>query len=337
MLVARRAPKAHQGGLLEFPGGKLEPGEAVTSALARELFEELGVTIDIAFATPLIGIYHDYPDKRVYLDVWDVPVFSGEPVQGAGAPMAGWGREGQAVAWMPVHHLSPQEFPAANLPIIRALQLPRQLLITPACLQANAADVTVAFSRYFERFLQRQPGQLQQSQLILLRAPGLSAEAYALRLRALQAAPAMAGHRLLLHGLANYQHCQNQHCQPAAASEPDQQLRIAGVHLPWADAQPLQCRPVAQQALFGVSCHNMDQLTHAARLGADYATLSPVATTISHPQAQPLGWALFSQMARAVELPVYALGGLGLDEVEWARRHGAQGVAAIGDWWPQGA
>jgi len=45
ILISQRAKEAHQGGLWEFPGGKLEPGENTYQALKRELFEELGITI----------------------------------------------------------------------------------------------------------------------------------------------------------------------------------------------------------------------------------------------------------------------------------------------------
>src|SRR3954465_8084222 len=63
ILIARRADTQHQGGLWEFPGGKVEPGEAVEAALARELQEELGITVEAA--RPLIKVTHDYPDKQI--------------------------------------------------------------------------------------------------------------------------------------------------------------------------------------------------------------------------------------------------------------------------------
>lgn len=112
ILIARRAPHAHQGGLWEFPGGKLEPGEPVLQALARELEEEVGIRV--AAAEPLIKIRHDYGDRRVLLDVWNVNSFSGEA-----RPC-----EGQAMQWVSAGQLSDFTFPAANLPIIAAARLP---------------------------------------------------------------------------------------------------------------------------------------------------------------------------------------------------------------------
>ncbi|WP_428035545.1 NUDIX domain-containing protein, partial [Amphritea sp.] len=70
LLLALRDKNQHQGGLWEFPGGKVEPGEPVRSALARELEEELGIVIDPSAVSPLIQIPYHYPDKSVLLDVF---------------------------------------------------------------------------------------------------------------------------------------------------------------------------------------------------------------------------------------------------------------------------
>ena len=60
ILISLRDKSLHQGGLWEFPGGKIESGETPEQALARELNEELAITV-IA-STPLINIKHQYPD-----------------------------------------------------------------------------------------------------------------------------------------------------------------------------------------------------------------------------------------------------------------------------------
>ena len=109
ILLTKRAADAHQGGLWEFPGGKVEYGEELAVALQRELLEELG--IEIGRTSPLIAVQHDYADKAVLLDVHVVWDFAGEAV----------GLERQPLAWVCARDLPDYEFPAANEPIVAAV------------------------------------------------------------------------------------------------------------------------------------------------------------------------------------------------------------------------
>jgi len=114
ILIAKRPNHLHQGGLWEFPGGKVSSGEAIEHALARELFEELGIS-DIQ-AEPLMHILYDYTDKKVYLDIWIIDQFSGQAQ----------GKEGQQCEWVNLQDLlssqSQYQFPAANQPILERLK-----------------------------------------------------------------------------------------------------------------------------------------------------------------------------------------------------------------------
>lgn len=112
ILITKRDESAHQGGLWEFPGGKIEPGETVEIALARELKEELDITVEEAH--PLIEILHDYEDLSVRLIVRSVEKFSGKVTS----------CEGQPFKWVPVDELIRFSFPEANHPIITAVRLP---------------------------------------------------------------------------------------------------------------------------------------------------------------------------------------------------------------------
>lgn len=110
VLVALRSERQHQGGFWEFPGGKVEKGETAREALCRELYEELGIEVDMAVPFQLLDF--KYVDRRVLLDVWRVTRFSGEPVA----------RESQPLEWRAVTDLNPDEFPEANRPIISELR-----------------------------------------------------------------------------------------------------------------------------------------------------------------------------------------------------------------------
>ena len=70
ILIARRADKQHQGGLWEFPGGKVEADESVDARCPASCKKSLASSVTAA--RPLIKIKHDYPDKQVLLDVWEV-------------------------------------------------------------------------------------------------------------------------------------------------------------------------------------------------------------------------------------------------------------------------
>tara|TARA_B110000438_G_C15598766_1_gene557072 strand:- start:59 stop:475 length:417 start_codon:yes stop_codon:yes gene_type:complete len=109
ILIARRADHLHQGGLWEFPGGKVEKGETHHQSLVRELQEEINITITIA--SPMMQISHDYIDKSVTLDIWKVIEFEGNPE----------GAEGQEIRWVSMDELRDYDFPAANQPILQKL------------------------------------------------------------------------------------------------------------------------------------------------------------------------------------------------------------------------
>jgi 8-oxo-dGTP diphosphatase len=115
VLIAQRPAGKHLAGGWEFPGGKLEPGEERVAGLARELREELGITI--ATPRPLIRVRHAYPSREVLLDIWVVRHYGGEPR----------GLDGQALRWCTQDELTTADLLPADKPIVAALRLPERL------------------------------------------------------------------------------------------------------------------------------------------------------------------------------------------------------------------
>lgn len=297
VFITRRHAAAHQGGMWEFPGGKLAPGEDAQQGLARELAEELGIVV--RGARPYTRIHYVYPERAVLLDVWHVTAFDGQP----------HGREGQEACWREIAALRPSEFPPADRPILRRLQLPPLHVISDATRFGGDA-----FPAKLERAL------AAGASLIQLREPSLDDDAYRAYARVLVPLCRRYGARLLL----------NANPSAVAACGAD------GVQLPARRLVALSARPLAPDLLVGVSCHNLAELKQAEAIEADFALLSPVNPTRSHPQAAPLGWDRFRALCAQTHLPVYALGGLRADDARAARDAGAVGLAMISGVWEAG-
>lgn len=291
ILIAQRPAGKHMAGSWEFPGGKLEAGEHPEAGLRRELREELGV--DPIRSRPLIRYTHAYADRDIDLDVRVVTEFTGVPS----------GLEGQALDWTPPGLLLEHGLLPADRPIVSAL------LLSPLCAISRDGGSSDEQRHWVLAALREGAG------LIQLRLPGESLA----RLEALtrQLAPLCgdAGATLIVNG------------DPGLPGFRPADWGADGFHAPARVLAGMTKNP--DVGLFGASCHDDDELRRAEGLGVDYAFLSPVRNTASHPQATPLGWDRFGELVASCRMPVYALGGMQRDDVERAWGHGAQGIAAI--------
>jgi len=144
VLLGQRIPGKPYAGWWEFPGGKLEAGETVAQALARELHEELG--LEVRASDPWVVREFTYPHARVRLHFRRVTSFSGEPRS----------REGQAFAWLHPGEIDVAPLLPATVPVIAWLRLPPEVLRSAA-----AALGEEAFVRALQRRLvTRRPAML---------------------------------------------------------------------------------------------------------------------------------------------------------------------------------
>ena len=295
VLLARRRTDSHQGGLWEFPGGKVEPGESVQQALARELEEELGIAI--RDFRPLIRVAHDYQDRRVLLDTWLITAWQGDPR----------GQESQPLSWVAVDELTRWPMPAADRPIITALSLPSVYLITPPSVpdpQAFLDDLRAALVNGISLVQFRVFGQGERALTDLAMASRRLCDQY--------------GARMLLNGPLELARRAGAH----------------GLHLDRRGLAAMKSREDCSGLLLGASCHDARELALARDKGVDFALLSPVLPTASHPDAEVLGWEGFSELVDGLPLPVYALGGMQPSLLARSWQAGAQGIAGIRGLWP---
>ncbi|NOZ10658.1 MAG: Nudix family hydrolase [Gammaproteobacteria bacterium] len=296
VLIGQRAGDRPYSGLWEFPGGKLEPGESVTDALAREYQEELGVQVHTS--QPLLSFVFAYPEYTVRLHVLRITKYSGEPR----------GLEGQAIDWVALDQLGEHDMLVACPPIIAALSLPRIYAITAASVMGEEAML-----RGLERQLKK------GLKLVQVREKKMDSQAYE------QFATEVI-HR-----------CHEYSAKVLLNGEVDlvEGLGADGLHLDGPKLDAMGQRPIADSLWLSASCHNEAELAKACALGVDFAVLSPVLPTQTHPGAKTLGWEGFHGLIKDIPMPVYALGGMSTGMVEQAQDNGAQGVAMMRGLWEE--
>jgi 8-oxo-dGTP diphosphatase len=297
VLLAQRPVGKVYAGYWEFPGGKVEPGESLEAALARELHEELGIAI--SHPCRWITRIFEYPHATVRLNFFRVFEWQGEPHP----------HEGQVFSWQRPDMVEVTPLLPANAPILKALTLPSVL------------GISHAESLGVDTFLARLDVALHNGlRLIQLRDKTLPEDTRLQLAHETVRRAHLHGARVLVNGSLDL----------ARASGAD------GVHLDSSAAAKLAARPDWAKPvsfLIGVSCHDDTELAHAAKIEADFALLSPVLPTLTHPGAVTLGWARFTELAGASPIPIYGLGGLGQDDVALAQSHGAHGVALLRGAW----
>jgi len=293
ILIAKRADDAHQGGLWEFPGGKVEEGETIQQALVRELQEELNIT-PLKFE-PLIEIRHDYGDKQVFLDTWVVSDFSGKEE----------GREGQPLEWVDVHRLHEFQFPEANKKIVAAIKLPQEVLVTGQW--HDDKEFSLRLTKALQKGLKG----------VIFRAHDLPLRDYQKTFQEAHAICKEFGALLIANTAPNN--------FPL--------LECSGLHLTSRILHDLKERPTDGNILVGASCHCENDIHKANELNLDYVLLGSVFPTPSHPGIEPLGIEKFKSLTRLSSPLVYAIGGITSSHLQQIKSAGGHGVSGISAYW----
>jgi len=294
-LLAQRPEGKVYAGYWEFPGGKVEPGETVREALVRELREELGISVTAC--SPWLTRVFTYPHATVRLHFWHVTAWEGEI--GITAPLehsaVDWQKCGKSASVTPIL--------PANDPILKALALPTTMAITMGEIEG------------VERQLERLEEALDKElRLIQVRDKGWPV---AQRLWFAEAVTRIARQRGAIVLINDDEEIAGQ-------------VGADGVNLTATRLKACARRPDFNWV--GASCHTAGELARAAELGLDYALLSPVLPTPTHPEATSLGWDKFSNLIGGCPLPVFALGGMRNDMLAAAQAHGAHGIALMRGW-----
>ncbi|OLF39433.1 MULTISPECIES: NUDIX domain-containing protein [unclassified Psychrobacter] len=322
-LLGFRDQSQHQGNRYEFIGGKIDAHETASQALVREVAEESGIVIHNNTIVKLGRLHHDYGDKKVSLQVYRIELTAQQYDK---YRHHGYGLEGQALTWVNKSELLAGDYnlPAANKTILEWLRLPPKIAITYPLSYFHAyLDTATAWLQYhqdhiepdawvyirvkdtrFENIAEQLMSQRPDIQVIV---PNDVSDHYL-----------TTNHQILAHHLTQTSLLQWSHeVKDTFASDQLQAL-----------LHPLI-----------VSCHDADSICAANKLANSRLErqeppvigvfLSPVLATQTHPDAKPLGWEAWSDLAALADMPVIGLGGLSPELFAQATQYGATSIAGI--------
>lgn len=229
-----------------------------------------------------------YAHAHVELHFFRVFDWGGEP----------HGHDGQAFAWQTPGAFDVAPLLPANTRVLAALRLP------------SIYGISCASDLGEEAFLARAESAFARGlRLVQVREkdwPAARVADFALRVKALARSH---GAKVLLNGEAHVAY----------------ELGLDGVH--WTSARLAEAKVRPDGLLVGASCHDAHELARAAALDCDFAVMGPVQPTPSHSGMQPLRWDGFARQIAGTRIPVYALGGLGSEDLTIAVDRGAHGLA----------
>ncbi len=250
--------------------------------------------IEVVTAYPWITRVFVYPHAKVRLHFFRVTEWRGQLHP----------HEGQQFSWQRVHEVSVRPLLPANAQVLQALALPSLYAIS------NAEELGEA------EFLVRLQRRLSEGlKLLQLREKNMPRNVL----------------KKLAHRVVAMAHEHGARVMVNADLDLANEVGADGVQLTALQLASLTERPGV--SLCSASCHSREELRRAEGLGCDFALLSPVLPTLSHPGAETLGWEGLSDIVSGSSIPVYALGGLTRTDMINAWRQGAHGISLLRDAW----
>jgi len=275
-----------------YPGYWEFPGGKIETGetVLQAMTRELMEELNVAItkATPWFSFMMHYTHATVRLHCWRVSEWHGDMR----------GLEGQQFEWQRLDAITVSPTLPGCVPILKALALPPVYAIT----NATEAGVT----NYLRQLEHALAGGLKLIQAREKNLPAAELRSFARQVVTLAHA----------HGAKVLVNSDEVLARDVGAD---------GVHL--TSHQLMHCDVRPEFALVGASTHSRQEIERAAELKLDFVVLGAVKTTMTHPGEKPLGWEQFAAMVAAAPLPVYALGGLSLADMDGAIALGAHGVA----------
>ncbi|WP_323843002.1 NUDIX domain-containing protein [Moraxella sp. Pampa] len=316
-LLAVRQAWQHQGGKIEFVGGKIELDETPQSALIREVNEELGLDISRNNITKMGRIHHDYGDKSVCLHVYQVLL---DDSQYLNFKDKKFGLDGQMIGFFDKEYVSSQKssFPVANVPIFSWLGLPDMLFVSH---RLDFFNNKTDWLDFYEN--------LPKNCTLLMRTHADDANIELMSKLAMRRDDLrfIVSLKDLTHGMINDLNGMMKKVMAVRLTQNELMALDLTQFLGKMHSMSLSNLPII------ASCHDELSIKKANDLASIHTVmailLSPVLPTQTHLQAPVLGWNGFCELSNLANMPVVALGGLTPNDLNVAQRHGGLAVAGI--------
>jgi len=234
-------------------------------------------------------MFHQYEDRMVELSIYNIDNYLNTPK----------GVEGQEIAWVSVENLNSYKLLPTMKSFINSITLPKQYWITPS--SNHQSDEWI---RKFDEKIK------QGISLIQLRSKTKLDITFIEEL-----------HNKCKHNNINL-----------LLNTVDKSFHEAycdGWHITTGEMFDLKSRPCANNKLLGASTHDLTEALKAQDLGADFIVISPVQATQTHPDTVPIGWDAAKEVVDKLNIPVYFLGGMTLNDLDKTLKLGAQGIAGV--------